>query len=102
MLNAMDLSSCVAATVELLRFVDVNLDSGEYLTVEAWDGSTWHTLGLWQGGDGDDDIWHAETFDVTAYVAAGDFRLRLRTKENRADEHVQVDDVRILGAGCGQ
>jgi hypothetical protein len=102
LVSSIDLTQCQAATLELLRFVDVQLDAGEFLRVELWDGATWQTAASWEGGAGDDDHWHSELLDLTPFMSVADFRVRLRTKQNSTVEHIQVDDLRIVGMLCAQ
>jgi hypothetical protein len=100
LLDAIDLTRCQSATLNLLRFVDVQIDVGEFLRVEIWDGAAWVPLASWGGGAGDDDTWHAEQISLAAFMNVVDFRLRLVTKQNSTVEHVHVDDLRIIGDSC--
>jgi fructose-1,6-bisphosphatase/inositol monophosphatase family enzyme len=100
LLDAIDLTRCQSATLNLLRFVDVQIDVGEFLRVEIWDGAAWVPLARWGGGAGDDDTWHAEQISLAAFMNVVDFRLRLVTKQNSTVEHVHVDDLRIIGDSC--
>jgi subtilisin len=97
---ALDLSKCQAASLNLLRYVDSTLDTGEFLRIDVSDGTTWTTVLNWGGNAGDDDLWHPETVDITPYISRAAFSARLVTQEDRTDEHVHVDDLRIQGAGC--
>jgi hypothetical protein len=100
MLDAVDLTRCQTATLDLLRFLDTQLDVGEFLRVELWNGTTWLTIASWGGGAGDDDMWHPEQMTLAAFMSVSDFRVRLVTKQNSTVEHIHVDDVRIVGDGC--
>lgn len=100
LLNSIDLTRCQSATLDLLRFVDVQLDVGEFLRVEMWDGTAWLPVTSWGGGSGDDDTWHAEQISLAPFMSVSDFRVRLVTKQNSTVEHVHVDDLRILGDSC--
>lgn len=94
--NAINLSSYSSATLELLRFLDSSLDSGEYLRLQASNnnGASWNTLATWSGGSHDDNEWHSETFDLSGYLV-NRFKLRFVTKQSDTSEHVHVDDVKI-------
>jgi hypothetical protein len=98
--TAVDLTRCQSASLDLLRFIDVQLDAGEFLRVDLWNGAAWVPLASWGGGAGDDDTWHSEQFDLTPFMLVADFRLRLVTKQNSTVEHVHVDDLRIIGQSC--
>lgn len=91
--SAVNLSSYPAPTLELLRYVDSGLDAGDYLKVEAYNGSSWSTLSNWQGNVHDDDTWRKETYDLSAYRVSG-FKLRFVAKAGLL-EYAQVDDVTI-------
>ncbi len=91
--SPINLSSYPSATLELLRFVDDALDSGDYLKVEAYNGSSWVTLSNWAGNVHDDDTWRSETFDLASYRSSG-FKVRFVAKSG-SSEYVQVDDVKI-------
>ncbi|MDH3385777.1 MAG: DUF5011 domain-containing protein, partial [Nitrosopumilus sp.] len=95
MSNSLDLSSSSSATLSFWRFVDDNLDAGEYLKVEAYDGSSWNTLFFWTDGSGDDNLWHQETVDLKNYLGASNFNLRFVTSQSFYLEDVEIDDVLI-------
>jgi hypothetical protein len=91
-----DLRGYTGATLDLLRFVDSELDSGEYLRLQAWTGSVWQTLAEWSGSNGgDDNAWHAHAFNLAPYLGRSDFRVRFVTHTSSSSEHVHVDDVCI-------
>jgi len=94
--NAINLQGYSTATLSLLRFVDVELDTGEYLGVELWNGSTWAPVLEWGGQNGDDNLWHAEQVNLAPYLGVTAFRIRFVTKSNKSSEHVHVDDVKVV------
>jgi hypothetical protein len=95
--TGIDLSGYSSASLEFLRFVDQSLDSGEYLRLQvSVDGGAWTTVADFVGEVHDDDVWHAEAVDLAPYLGASDFRIRFTTRQNATDEHVHVDDVRII------
>jgi len=96
MTNAVDLSGHQSATLSFWRFVDRSLDNNEYLKVEAFNGSSWNTIFYWTHRQGDDDIWHLESFDLSGYLVSN-FSLRFVTKESKGNEDVEVDEVLIEG-----
>jgi hypothetical protein len=100
--TALNLQGYTAATLDLLRFVDSELDSGEYLRLQAWTGSTWQTLAEWSGSNGgDDNAWHAPTFNLAPYLGRSDFRVRFVTHMSSSSEHVHVDDVCVRATAGG-
>jgi hypothetical protein len=100
--SPLDLSGYSGATLRLLRFVDIELDSGEYLYLEVWNGTGWDRLGNWSGSNGgDDNTWHVQTYNLAPYLGRTDFRMRLVTHESSSSEHVHVDDVLITATSPG-
>jgi VCBS repeat-containing protein len=97
MANSIDLSAHSSANLSFWRFVDRGLDSGEYLKIEAYDGSNWNTLFFWSHRNGDDNKWHQESIDLTDYLGVSNFNLRFVTHESHFKEEVEVDDVLIVG-----
>jgi hypothetical protein len=92
-----DLGGYAGAILRLLRFVDVRLDAGEFLRVEAWNGGAWVLLDEWSGSNGgDDDTWHAEAYDLSAFLGQSDFLIRMVMRASSGTEHVHVDDVAVL------
>ena len=95
MSNSIDLSSSSSATLSFWRYVDKDLDNGEYLKVELYDGSQWNTISNWTNNAGDDDTWHQETVNLDSYLDTSDFNVRFVTHESHQKEIVEVDDVEI-------
>jgi hypothetical protein len=92
-----DLTSYSSATLKFWRFVDDDIDSGEYLKVELYDGANWNTVFNWTHGAGDDDDWHQETVNLGSYLGASNFDVRFVTKQSSSSEGVEIDDVVIEG-----
>ncbi|HUU47684.1 MAG TPA: HYR domain-containing protein, partial [Nitrosopumilaceae archaeon] len=98
MSTQVDLSSSSSATLSFWRYVDTDLDTGEYLKVELYDGSQWNTIFNWTNQSGDDDVWHQESVNLDSYLSTSDFNLRFVTHESHQKEIVEVDDVLIIGS----
>jgi hypothetical protein len=97
MKNPIDLIPYGSATLTFWRYVDNDLDAGEFLKVEAYDGTTWNTIFTWTNGAGADDIWRKETVDLTSYLGTSNFNLRFISKESNYLEATEIDDVLIKG-----
>ena len=95
--DSVDLTSYSKATLSLWRFVDSGLDSGEYLKVELYDGTSWRTAYDWSEGRGNTNKWHSESYDLASYLTASEFKIRLVTKQSSTNEDIQLDDVVITG-----
>ena len=95
MRNSVDLSSVTSATLEFYRFVDASLDRGEYLKVEAYDGTSWNQLAIYGDDyDTDDDVWNLETLDISDYTNS-DFKIRFIVLASSSSEDVGVDEIII-------
>ena len=94
-----DLSTQTGASLSFWRYVDNDMDNGDYLKVELYDGASWSTLFTWTNGSGDDDTWHQEIVDLSGYLGASDFNLRFVTHESFWTEDAEIDDVLIEGQG---
>ncbi len=66
------------------------VDSGEQLTVQWFDGSTWRTVETHSGG------WGTPTFSLPAGADNNpNFRIRFSLNANRNNEHAYIDDIVI-------
>jgi hypothetical protein len=100
--SPINLTGLSSASLDLLRFVDRGLDGGEFLRLDAWNGSSWVTLDIWSGDNGGDtNRWHAQTYNLGPFLGRSDFRIRFVTHESSTREHVHVDDVLITGNAGG-
>lgn len=93
--NSVNLSGYKNATLTFLRYVDNDLDKGEYLRMQFYNG-TWKTIITWTNGKGDDDLWHSESFSLSKYLVSN-FNLRFISKESTSSEDTEIDDVHITG-----
>ena len=97
---AIDLSDYISASVYFWRYVDNNLDAGEFLRVGASpdNGTSWDTLFTWgDDNDGDDDTWHAETYEIDPSYLTDEFVVRFTASSSASSEEVEIDDVIIYG-----
>jgi hypothetical protein len=98
MTTPVDLRSYSSATLTFWRYADTDLDTGEYLKVELYDGAKWNTVFDWSGGAGDDDTWHQETVNLGSYLGTSNFNVRFVTHESYYTEDTEIDDVVISGS----
>jgi subtilisin family serine protease len=97
MTTPINLKSYSSATLTFWRYADNDLDTGEYLKVELYDGTKWNTVFNWSGGAGDDDTWHQETVNLGSYLGTSNFNVRFVTSESYFTEDAEIDDVVIDG-----
>ncbi len=92
-----NLSGYLNATLKFWRYVDNDLDNGEFLQVQVLNGASWKTIFEWKNGSGDDDTWHYETYALPPAYLTGNFKARFVTKESSSSEDAEIDDVLIEG-----
>ncbi len=92
-----DLRNLDNAKIEFLRFIDYNLDYTDYFRVEVYNGSSWVRIYSWYGGNGDDNTWRAESYNLNSYLGIPNFKVRFVVRASDPYEHVHVDDVIITG-----
>ena len=98
--SPIDMSGFSSATLDMWRFVDRNVDSGEYLRVETYDGSSWSTAFDWSAADReDDDVWHQETYNIPAGDLVSGFNIRITAASTTTSEVIMVDDIVINAIG---
>ncbi|HUW18782.1 MAG TPA: Calx-beta domain-containing protein [Sedimentisphaerales bacterium] len=92
------LSTVGYETIHVKYYRDINrFDSGEYLYVEWYDGSSWNPLETTNNGDYSDGLQ-----DKVCGAGANEnanFKLRFRTNANKSNEYAWVDDVVVSGTG---
>lgn len=94
--NNIDLSPYASAVLEFDRFVSAEIDSGEGLKVELYDGTSWTTVLEWGKDSGDNDgVWHHVSYDLDDYMV-DDFDLKITAESSRRGEHVAIDNVQVL------
>lgn len=94
--DPVNLSRYKSATLKFSRYIDNDLDNGEYLRVQASSGAAWATIYEWTNGKGDDDTWHQESFNLSSYLVDG-FKIRFISKESSSSEETEIDDIQIKG-----
>ncbi|HUT28731.1 MAG TPA: Calx-beta domain-containing protein [Sedimentisphaerales bacterium] len=90
------LSTAGYETIHVKYYRDINrFDSGEYLYVEWYDGSSWNPLETSNNGDYSDGLQ-----DKVCGTGADDnvsFKIRFRTNANKVNEYAFIDDVVVSG-----
>ena len=83
--------------LQLYRYVDDELDNGEYLSLEVYNGTAWAELDRWTPEESDDDdVWHLEEYSLSNYTGVSNFGMRFTAVMSSLDEAVAIDDVRIF------
>ena len=94
MSSAVDLSSYSSATLEFDRFVDIGLDTREYLKVQVGNNDRYTDVFYWTHRNGDDHTWHHETLDLSSYLSSG-FKIKILTEQSSSREDVAIDNIVI-------
>ena len=82
--------------LKFYRYLDTRLDPGDYLKLEAYDGSAWAELGRWNPENSDDDgAWHLEEYDLANYTDSSGFKLRFTAVAGAGIDEFGVDDVLV-------
>ena len=85
------------STLQFYRYVDSLLIAGEYFRVDVNDGTGWTQLDSWTPEEfEDDDTWHLESYDLSAYAGTADFKVRFVASSSSHLKDTAVDDVKIL------
>ena len=94
-MNPVDLSELDSGYLKLDRYVSSELDSGEYLKVEVYDGSVWSTAFDWQASAREDDsTWHTEYFDLSSHLVS-DMQIKITAKTSYPPEVTMIDNISI-------
>jgi putative hemolysin/PKD repeat protein len=95
--EAVNLSEVSDATLSFSWLIESGVDSGEYLALDLWDGTSWNEAARLRGDVDLENVWHNEVIELGSYLR-DDFKLRFRGKMSATDEDANVDLVRIVGS----
>ncbi len=101
--SAIDLSGSTSATLSFDWLIESGFDAGEYLSLDISTngGASWiQDIRLLNGNVDTENVWHAETVDLTAF-ASSNLKIRFRSKVSASDEDANVDNVRITAIPAG-
>ncbi len=98
MTNGVNLTGYANAAVTFWRFVDNDLDGGEFLKVEAYNSTTWNQVFYWTHNSGDDNTWRHITWNATPLYLKAGFKVRFTSKESSTAEEAEIDDVQITAS----
>jgi hypothetical protein len=92
--TGLNLSSYSSATLSFQYYVDEDMDTGEYLKAEAYNGSSWTQIMNKVSEADDDSTWHTFSLDLASYLVNG-FKVRFTTQESSSTEAAEIDDVTV-------
>jgi hypothetical protein len=96
MANPVDLTPYGGATLSFSWFIESGLDSGEYVALDLFDGTTWNEVATLRGNVDQENVWHQETIQIDGSYLVDDFNLRFRAKASRSNEDANVDNVQLI------
>lgn len=94
--DPINLSGSSEANLTFSWFIESGLDSGEYLAIDLWNGTTWVEAARLRGNVDPENTWHDETINLSSYLISN-FRLRFRGRISSSWEDANLDTVRIMG-----
>lgn len=92
-----DLTAYGSAELTFDWYIENTLDSGEYLAVDLFNGSTWSEAMRLEGNLDAEDVWHQPYVQIPQEYLVSNFQFRFRAKMNRSDEDANVDNVQLVG-----
>ncbi len=95
-LSPVDLSSRQPGHLTFDRFVSSELDAGEYLKVELYDGSSWDMIFDWRPSTSDNDHkWHTESYKLSPEYQIDDLQVRITARSSAFSENIMIDNMSI-------
>ncbi len=94
-----DLTPYERAQLSFDWLIESGLDTGEYLALDYFNGSSWQEVAKLSGNVDTENVWHHEVLTVDGAYLVGNFQFRFRAKMSGSDEDANVDNVQLLGLG---
>jgi hypothetical protein len=91
-----DLSEVTDADLSFYWKAD-SLESGEYATVEIYDGTSWQEI-LYVDDTQDDDLYHYVSVDLSTYTLTADFAIRVSIFGSNPQDFFSIDDILLTPA----
>jgi hypothetical protein len=95
MANTLNLTPYSSAELTFDWYIESGLDSGEYLAIDLYDGSTWTDVARLSGNVDPEDTWHAETIAIDGAYLVSNFQFQFRANMDKSNEDANVDNVRL-------
>ena len=77
-------------------YIESGLDTGEYVAVDLFDGTTWSEAARLSGNVDQENTWHQEAVNIGGGYLVDDFKFRFRAKMSRSNEDANVDNVQLV------
>ncbi len=94
--NSVDMNGYGNAELTFSWYIESGFDSGEYVKLDFWDGSSWNEILSLDGNQDQENTWHNELVQLDSQYLRSDFQFRFRAKVSGSDEDANVDNVQLL------
>ncbi len=86
-----------AAQLSFDWLIESGLDTGEYLALDFFNGSSWQEVAKLSGNVDTENTWHNELLTIDGQYLVSNFQFRFRAKMSGSDEDANVDNVQLIG-----
>ncbi len=76
--------------------IESGLDTGEYVALDLFNGTSWQELGKLRGNVDAENVWHSPVINIDGSYLVSNFQFRFRAKMSGSDEDANVDNVRLI------
>ncbi|MBD2654128.1 hypothetical protein H6G45_11670 [Synechocystis sp. FACHB-383] len=95
----LNLTAYSSATLSFSWFIESNWDSGEYIALDFWNGSSWQEQQRLAGNISPENVWQDVSINVPIL---SNFQFRFRASVSSSNEDGNVDNVKITALPSGQ
>ncbi len=89
------MSSFGSVVLTFSWFLESDVDAGEYLALDFWDGTSWSEITRIEGQVDPFNAWLHERIQVAPEYLHGDFKLRFRGTTSSSSEIISLDDLKL-------
>ena len=94
--SPVDLTPYGSAQLTFDWFIESGLDTGEYLALDLFDGTSWQEVARLSGNVDAENTWHHEALTIDGDWLVDNFQFRYRAKMSGSDEDANVDNVQLI------
>ncbi len=104
--SASDATLTIASPINLLPYgsaelafdwlIESGLDTGEYLALDLFNGTSWQEVAKLRGNVDTENAWHSPAVTIDGSYLVSNFQFRFRAKMSGSDEDANVDNVRLI------
>ncbi len=96
MAQAVDMTPYGSAELNFDWYIESGLDTGEYLALDLFNGTSWQEVAKLRGNVDAENTWHHEVITIDGEYLVDNFQLRFRAKMSGSDEDANVDNVQLM------